>query len=360
MAIHTRLENAALLLFTLLTLAAMPVRASLYSLAASGTISVNNSGDSTIPSGTPWSFELTYDTAAPDLDSELTGLPPDPTFGRFTNTAEPPALMFFHYRAGDYEVTVDDPTDFGTVSNIHITATSTNPNVNAIDINIDAPDLFPTLAGGAVSFHADFNRFGSPIFSSDALPTNTDIDAESFELSTVSLIKLQPPPSGTVSGSATSITLTAVPSMPGDFNLNGVLDSADIDQLSSAIRNVSVNVKYDLNHDGAINADDRGTWISELRTYFGDSDLNGEFDSSDLLLVFAAGKYETTQNANWASGDWDGDGNFTSTDLITALADGGYEQGPRTGIRSVPEPSGIVPIGLAILAAIGRYRRNEM
>ena len=95
MAITTRSANAALLLFTLLALPAMPARASLMSLAASGSISSNSSGDSTIAIGTPWTFELTYDTAAPDLDFELTSSP-DPTFGRFTNSGAPPALTFFH------------------------------------------------------------------------------------------------------------------------------------------------------------------------------------------------------------------------------------------------------------------------
>ena len=64
-----RSANATLLLFTVLALTPMPARASLFSLAASGTISENSSGDSTIPIGTPWSFELTYNTAAPTLTS---------------------------------------------------------------------------------------------------------------------------------------------------------------------------------------------------------------------------------------------------------------------------------------------------
>ena len=68
MAITTRSVNAALLLFTLLAVATTPARASLFTLAASGTISFNTSGDPTIPVGTPWTFEVTYDTAAPDLD----------------------------------------------------------------------------------------------------------------------------------------------------------------------------------------------------------------------------------------------------------------------------------------------------
>src|SRR4029453_4700941 len=108
-----------LVFFALLaTLAATPAwAASLFSLAAFGTISVKTSGDSTIPIGAPWTFELIYDTAAPDLS------PADPTFGNFTNTAAPPALTFFHYQAGSYEVTIGDPADFGIASNMHITFT---------------------------------------------------------------------------------------------------------------------------------------------------------------------------------------------------------------------------------------------
>jgi hypothetical protein len=195
---------ALLLLFTALALVPASARAALFSLTASGTVSENSSGDSTIPVDTPWTFELIYDTAAPDLDFELTGSP-DPTFGRFTNTSAPPALTFFHYQAGSYEVTIDKPADFGTGSGVDITFTS----VDAIDINIHAPNLFPPLAGGAVSFHADFNAFSTaPIFSSDGLPTNTDLGPESFDQSTVTLL----PSAGVVSSSSlTGLTVTAVP-----------------------------------------------------------------------------------------------------------------------------------------------------
>jgi hypothetical protein len=203
MVIARRLASAAVL-FGLLALSAMPARASLFSLSASGTINSNSTGDAAIPVGTPWSFELTYDTAAPDRDFEVSGSP-DPTFGRFTNNAVPPALLFFHYRAAGYEVTLDDPADFGAASNIDITFTS----VNAIDINLNAPTLFPPLAGGPVSFHADFNAFSAaPIFTSDALPTNTAIGPASFDQSTISLL---PAGSEVSSNNLTSFTIAAVP-----------------------------------------------------------------------------------------------------------------------------------------------------
>jgi hypothetical protein len=80
--------------FFLLVLTALPLRAELFSVSASGRITINDTGDTTIPVGTPWTFKLIYDTDAPDLDFELTGAP-DPTFGRFTNTGAIPALTFF-------------------------------------------------------------------------------------------------------------------------------------------------------------------------------------------------------------------------------------------------------------------------
>lgn len=199
-----RSVNRVLLLFALLVSAAMPVRASLFSLDAAGTITSNSSGDSTIPIGTPWSFRLIYDTAAPDLDFELTGSP-DPTFGRFTNSTTSPALIFFQYQAGNYEVLVDDPADFGEFSEILITFTS----INAIDINIRAPASFPPLAGGPVSFHADFNAFASaPVLLSDGLPTDIALSAGSFDQSAVTLL----PPAGAInSGSLSKLTLTPIP-----------------------------------------------------------------------------------------------------------------------------------------------------
>jgi hypothetical protein len=221
MAIITRFATSAPVLLLLLTFATMPARASLFTLAASGTITSNSSGDPTIPTGTPWSFEITYNTAAPDLDFQLAGSP-DPTFGRFTNTAAPPAMTFFHYKAGSYEVTLDDPADFGTFSAIDTTFTT----INAIDINIFAATLFPPLAGRPVSFHADFNRFVSPpVFSSDALPTNTAIGPESFDPNTVSLLPQGPPSSEVSSNNVMGLTLTA--GLAGDFNNNGAVDAAD-------------------------------------------------------------------------------------------------------------------------------------
>ncbi|MGD9633504.1 MAG: PEP-CTERM sorting domain-containing protein [Pirellulales bacterium] len=211
MLIVRRWTNRVALGLLLMAALELPARAAKYTLAATGTVSINSSGAAAIPVGSPWSFELTYDTAAPDLDFEALGSA-DPTYGRFTNTASPPALTFFHYQAGSYEVTLDDPADFGEFSDMLITFQT----VHAIDINITSPALFPPLAGGTVGFHADFNAFSAvPVLTSDRLPSNTAITAASFDQSSVTLL----PPTGFITGSEiTSLSITAVPE-PGTIGL---------------------------------------------------------------------------------------------------------------------------------------------
>ncbi len=115
----------------------------------------------------------------------------------------------------------------------------------------------------------------------------------------------------------------------GDFDNNGMVDAADIDLLNREILG-GQDPSFDLNQDGAVNDDDRDEMvIGVLGTWYGDSNLDGAFDSSDLVSVFSAGKYETNTEAGWAEGDWDGNLTFDSGDLVKAFSDGGYELGPR-------------------------------
>ena len=70
-----------------------------------------------------------------------------------------------------------------------------------------------------------------------------------------------------------------------------------------------------------------------LNTYYGDSNLDGAFNSGDITLVFQAGEYEDGDNNNsgWAEGDWNGDGDFDSSDFSFAFGEGGYDQPNRGG-----------------------------
>lgn len=95
---------------------------------------------------------------------------------------------------------------------------------------------------------------------------------------------------------------------------------------------------YDLTADGKLDTADLHFWLKTLKkSWSGDSDLDGEFNSGDLIQVFAAGKYEQDLEAGWEEGDWNGDRRFDSSDLVSSFQDGGYERGPLTGLP-VPEP----------------------
>ena len=109
--------------------------------------------------------------------------------------------------------------------------------------------------------------------------------------------------------------------------------------------------------------DDFDFWVKQLRqTWFGDADLDGEFNSSDLVAVFAANEYEDgiENNSGWDEGDWNADQEFDSSDLVAAFQDGGYEKGPRPEMNAVPEPASlaILMAGLIGVASVSRSRGN--
>ncbi|MCA9149585.1 MAG: hypothetical protein KDA92_09815 [Planctomycetales bacterium] len=137
-----------------------------------------------------------------------------------------------------------------------------------------------------------------------------------------------------------------------DINRDGSCDVADIDALTLAIVEANTTSAMDLNADGNVDTLDRDYWVHDLMNlYYGDSNLDGVFDTSDLVLVLQAGQFEddVVGNATWATGDWSGDLEFSTSDLITAFQDGGFEQGPRSAVAAVPEPASIT---LALFAGM--------
>ena len=114
-----------------------------------------------------------------------------------------------------------------------------------------------------------------------------------------------------------------------DLDHDGHLDADDIDLLGAAIRAADpATSAHDLTGDRWLDETDLEFLVEGLlKTRFGDANLDGLFDSSDLIKVFQAGEYEDQQtgNSGWQEGDWDGDGDFTSSDLVFAFQHGGYE-----------------------------------
>ena len=147
----------------------------------------------------------------------------------------------------------------------------------------------------------------------------------------------------------------------GDFNMDGSLTVEDLSLLDEEIRIGGNGQVFDVIPDGIVDRFDRSFWITDLvGTWFGDSNFDGEFNSSDLVLVFGFSEYEDEidLNSTWSEGDWNGDGDFNSRDLVFAFQDGGYEVGPRRAVSFVPEPSNPV-ILLLVVGAFGVTNRSR-
>ena len=149
----------------------------------------------------------------------------------------------------------------------------------------------------------------------------------------------------------------------GDYDNDQQLDAGDLDLQTGAIISGRHEVTFDLNHDGLVDGDDRLFWIEhpEMKhTYLGDANLDGQFDSADVVQVFVVGQFETGQLAFWDGGDWNADQVFDSADFVAAFSRGGYEAGPRGGggQQPVPEPTGLVLSVLAWLVLMHRCRAD--
>ena len=145
------------------------------------------------------------------------------------------------------------------------------------------------------------------------------------------------------------------------FNSDGSLDVDVVDKMAIDVTAGHHYGQYDMNSDGIVNIDDRRNWVHDVaNTFLGDADLNGEFDSGDLVTVFIAGKFESDEYASWSEGDWNGDMRFDTNDFVAAFQDGGFELGPRAVVNSVPEPSTSILLTIAamILAQFRKARQR--
>lgn len=138
--------------------------------------------------------------------------------------------------------------------------------------------------------------------------------------------------------------------LPGlcDYSRDGFCDVADIDAITAMVMS------------GAESPHRRSNLITRLSpdglgTYFGDSNLDGEFNSGDFVSVFLAGQFEDgiPMNSTWREGDWNGDGDFDTVDFVSLFQHGGYERGPRA--TQVPEPYSIIGIPFFVFL-IGQIR----
>ena len=110
----------------------------------------------------------------------------------------------------------------------------------------------------------------------------------------------------------------------GDLTGDGVVNAADINSLCNG---AAPDPAFDLTGDGEVNMEDHQFLVQNiLRTNAGDANLDGVFDSGDLVALFTQGHYEDgiAGNSGWEHGDFDCNGEFDTGDLVAAFEAGAY------------------------------------
>lgn len=111
-----------------------------------------------------------------------------------------------------------------------------------------------------------------------------------------------------------------------DFTNDGSLNIDDVDFLCSQLSS-SDDSRFDLNGDGSVDESDVTAVITKtFGTSLGDVNLDGRFDSADLIRVFQSEKYEDHQanDTRWSEGDWNCDGVFTTRDFVAVFQTGTF------------------------------------
>jgi VCBS repeat-containing protein len=136
-------------------------------------------------------------------------------------------------------------------------------------------------------------------------------------------------PHGATDTKTVTVTVVGESDRPGDLNGDNQINHADIDLMCGAVINGGDPRRFDLDKNGEISMSDHDMLIRGiLKTTYGDANLDGVFDTTDLVLIFQAGQYGDgiENNSNWAVGDWNCDRDFDSSDLIVAFQWGGFSQ----------------------------------
>jgi hypothetical protein len=158
--------------------------------------------------------------------------------------------------------------------------------------------------------------------------------------------------------------------LPGDLNLDGIVNDADIDRLAWAAQNDPDNLFYDLNDDGMVSfaigvSSDSDTLIRDiLDTEYGDLDLDGDVFLGDLDTLVA--NYGKSGQFGWADGNINGSQQNGTTDPRVTLGDFdvlvnnyGSGTGAAAAFGAVPEPGCWLLALSGVLAAVCRKKRYK-
>ena len=135
----------------------------------------------------------------------------------------------------------------------------------------------------------------------------------------------------------------------GDFTDDGTVNVDDITRLCHEINAPRRSLEFDLNNDNRVDQGDLDTLVHDLlATSYGDANLDGQFDSDDIVNIFIAGRYlvNSRDPTTWDQGDWNCDGVFDQHDIVEAFIDGGYVGAANA--RSANDTPAISVLGAAI------------
>ncbi|MCA9215525.1 MAG: VCBS repeat-containing protein [Planctomycetales bacterium] len=117
-------------------------------------------------------------------------------------------------------------------------------------------------------------------------------------------------------------------------NIDGVFQACE--PLDDYTREQFLSEFADLDGDGDLDRIELRGGINDTLTtsdvllhetrLIGDVNDDGRFDSTDLMMVFAAGEYEDgiARNSTFIEGDWNGDGEFDTSDIVAAFQAGNF------------------------------------
>ena len=109
-----------------------------------------------------------------------------------------------------------------------------------------------------------------------------------------------------------------MPVMSGDISQNLALDATDIDLVYANLG--STDPLFDLDGDMDADRDDVVELVQNvMKKEFGDVDLDGDVDTSDLTNAIINFTSANGSGKTWSQGDTDGDGDVDTADLTTAI-----------------------------------------
>ena len=150
-------------------------------------------------------------------------------------------------------------------------------------------------------------------------------------------------------------------SLAGDYNDSGAHESEDIDLLFDEIPgNVPpTGARFDLSFDGVIDSDDADVLVRDiLGTNYGDTDLDRDVDTNDLVNSIINFTGAGITGKLWQDGDTDGDRDVDTGDLTMAIINftGALSS---SNVTAVPESSTLISILIGLMNSVIFGRRKN-